>query len=83
MINKNNSRIYSRTFVNGDVRTETKNSPMGLFIDIDSGRYGKEGTVGTIGFENAPNRFLRLDGRELRSLYQALNSHFGQFIYND
>lgn len=78
-----NSRIYSRTFINGNVKTETKNNPQGLHIDIDSGRFGKEGTTATIGFDSAPNRFLRLDGREARSLYQALSAHYDKFIYND
>lgn len=78
-----NSRIYSRTFSNGDVKTETRNNPSGLHIDIDSGRFGKEGTSATIGFEGAENRFMKLNGRQLRSLYQALDRHYSQFIYND
>jgi hypothetical protein len=81
--NKTNSRIYSRTFTNGDIKTETKDSPMALHVDIESTRFGKEGTTATIGFDNAPNRFLRLNGRELRSLYQALDKHYAQFVYAD
>ena len=78
-----NSRIYSRTFSNGDVRTETQNNPSGLVVDIDSGRFGKEGTQATIGFEGAENRFLKLNGRQARALYRALSAHYSQFVYND
>lgn len=78
-----NSRIYNRTYINGDIRTETQNNPSGLFVDIESGRFGKEGTTMTIGFEDAPNRWTRLDGRQARTLFKALQRHFNGFIYND
>ncbi len=78
-----NSRIYSRTFINGNVRTETKNNPSGLMVDIESTRFGKEGTVATIGFESAPNRFLKLNGYEARALFESLSRHYDQLIYND
>ena len=78
-----NSRIYSRTFINGDIKTETQNNPTGLVVDIESGRFGKEGTTAKIGFDSAPNRFLKLDGRQARALYESLSKHYSQFIYND
>lgn len=77
----NNSRIYSRTFANGDIKTETINNPSGLHIDIESSRFGKEGTSVTLGFDGAENRFLKLSGREARTLFDALRKHYDQFIY--
>jgi len=78
-----NSRIYSRTFINGNIRTETQNNPSGLKVDIQSGRFGKEGTIATIGFDSAPNRYLKLNGHEARALYQSLEKHYSKFVYND
>lgn len=78
-----NSRIRTRTNNRGDINTNTVNNPTGLVVDIESGRYGKEGTTATIGFEDAPNRFLKLDGYQTRTLFESLAKHYGEFIYND
>lgn len=76
-----NSRIKTRVNDRGDITTETVNHPEGLVVSIESGRWGKEGTEATLGFEGAENRFLKLDGRQLRSLYMALQKHYDEFAY--
>ena len=78
-----NSRINTRVSGRGDITTRTVNNPSGLTITIESGRFGKEGTEATIGFDNAPNRFLKLDGFQARALYESLAKHYDSFIYND
>ncbi len=77
-----NSRINTRVNGRGDIRTDTVNQPSGLVVDIDSKRFGKEGTNVTLGFEGAENRFLKLDGFQARTLYESLQKHFDQFVYN-
>lgn len=71
-----NSRIRTRVDDRGDVTTETVNQPTGLIVEIDSGRFGKEGTDVTIGFEGAANRNLKLDGRQARALFRSLAKHY-------
>ena len=78
-----NSRINTRVTNRGDINTTTINNPSGLIVDIESGRFGKEGTIATIGFDNAPNRWLKLDGFQARALYESLAKHYSEFVYND
>ncbi len=78
----NNSRINTRVNGRGDIKTNTINQPTGLVIDIDSGRFGKEGTNFTIGFEGRENRFMKLNGRQARTLFRSLAKHYGEFVYN-
>ncbi len=73
--NKINSRVDRQ---NGNVQTETRDLAGGLHVDIESLAGGRKGTSATIGFESAPNRYMRLDGRDLRSLYTALTRHYSQ-----
>ena len=73
-----NSRINTKVNDRGDVSTETVNNPRGLVIEIDSKRWGREGTEMTVGFEDAANRFLKLDGREARTLFNALYKHYNE-----
>lgn len=77
------SRIKTRVNSRGDVKTETVNNPSDLVVDIESGRFGKEGTGVTLGFRGAENRFLKLDGRQARTLFRSLEKHFARFEYND
>lgn len=78
-----NSRINTRVSNRGDITTTTVNNPSGLEVNIESGRFGKEGTTATIGFEDAPNRRIKLDGYTTRALFESLAKHYGEFIYNE
>lgn len=82
-MNDSNSRISTRVNRRGDITTRTINNPTGLEVEVSSGRFGKEGTAVSIGFDSAPNRRLKLTGREARSLFQALEKHYAEFIYAD
>lgn len=83
MFNSSNSRTRTRVSRRGDVDTTIVNQPEDFHIQISSGRYGKEGTEVTLGFDGAENRFLKIDGRKARALFNALGKHYGKFIYND
>jgi hypothetical protein len=71
--NKINSRV---DYTNGNIQTETRDLANGLHVEIESRARGRKGTQATIGFESAPNRYMRLDGRDLRQLYTTLQRHF-------
>lgn len=73
-----NSRISTRVDDRGDVTTRTVNQPSGLIVEIESSRFGREGTEVTLGFEGSENRNLKLDGRQARAIYLALEKHYSQ-----